>query len=278
MQAGGTVGATPAVNNVPPAAASATPVANTIAVPDNVSYATAESAFTAHNYPVAAAMFGAYVTRQPDNAWGHYMLGLSEWRAGQLEPAARAFEDALTRDPKHVKSLVNLSRVLLDQQRPADALHRINRAVALDSGLGEAWRVLGRAQGQLGHTDSAVDAYRTAIRIDSTDVWAMNDLGLTLIDAGRYTDALGRAVQLDSTVPVFGNNLGIALERSGHLTAAAVAYRGSLAADSTYAKARTSLQRVDGRPDAPGVDPVDVAALGAQFAQDAGGCGSAASP
>lgn len=79
-------------------------------------------------------------------------------------------------------------------------------------------------------------------------MWSLNDLGLELIDVGRFTDAvqpLTQAVQLDSTVPAFSNNLGLALERSGQLTAAAAAYRGALSADSGYARARVSLARVE---------------------------------
>lgn len=238
-------------------------------VPPDVSYETAEAAYAAHHYPVAVAMFDAYTARRPENPWGQYMLGLSSWRAGQLDRAQHAFEAALALDPRNVKSLVNLTRVLLEEHRPTEALARINEALAIDSGLGEGWRVLGRVQAQAGHTNAAVDAYRMAITIDSTDMWAMNNLGLVLINAGRYAEAVGplaRAVQLDSTVATFSNNLGLALERSGHLTAAALAYHGALTADSSYDKARVSLQRVDGRPDAPGVEPADLATLAAQFA------------
>jgi predicted Zn-dependent protease len=225
------------------------PVPATPTVPADVSYETAESAYAAHHYPLAVAMFEAYTARRPDNPWGQYMMGLSSWHAGQLDRAQQAFETALNRDPRHVKSLVNLTRVLLEEHKSAEALDRINQALAIDSGLGETWRVLGRVQAQAGHTDAAVDAYRTAIKLDSTDVWAMNNLGLVLINAGRYAEAvepLARAVQLDSSVPTFNNNLGLALERNGHYTAAAVAYRSALSADSGYDKARVSLQRVDG--------------------------------
>jgi tetratricopeptide (TPR) repeat protein len=250
-----------------PAPTATTPT--TPVVPTNVSYETAESAYAARQYPLAVTMFQAYTGRRPQNAWGYYMLGLSAWHAGQLDRAEQAFDTALAHDPRQVKSLVNLSRVLLEQNRPHDALDRINQALAIDSGLAESWRVLGRVQAHMGQTDPAVEAYRTAIKIDSSDVWSMNNLGLTLINAGRYADAVGplaRAVQLDSTVPAFGNNLGIALERSGHFTAATLAYKAVLSADSTYDKARVSLQRVDGRPDAVGTEPLDVTALAAEFA------------
>lgn len=238
-----------------PATDAATPTATPVVasaptaptVPADVSFGTAESAYASHDFPTAMAMFTAYTTRRPHSAQGYYMLGLSAWRAGKLEDAQHALETSLTLDPQRARTLVNLARVLLEQQRPTDALDRATQAVALDSGLGEGWRVLGRAQAQLGHTDDAINAYQAALKIDSTDVWALNDLGLVLIDAGRYADAvtpLTRAVQIDSTVPTFNNNLGIALERSGQPSAAAVAYRGALAADSGYDKARVSLERI----------------------------------
>ena len=228
-----------------PASIGASPAAPV--VPPDVSYATAESAFRTRHYPVATEMFTAYTARRPENPWGYYMLGLSAWHAGQLDRAQHAFEGVLSRDPRHVKALVNLARVLLEENQAPDALTRINEALAIDSGLGEGWRVLGRTQAQLGHTDSAIDAYHQALTIDSSDVWAMNNLGLVLIDADRFSDAvepLTRAVQLDSTMPAFSNNLGIALERSGQLDAAAKAYQQALSADSGYAKAKFSLERL----------------------------------
>jgi predicted Zn-dependent protease len=238
----------------------------------NVTYATAESAYTAHRYSDAVVMFSHYAERHPRNVWGQYMRGVSAWKAGQLDTARAAFEAALALDPGHTKSLINLSRVLLDQKRPTDALDRIDVVLAADSTSGEAWRVLGRVQSGLGHREEALAAYRAAIALDTADAWSMNNMGLLLIGEGQYADAVGplaRASQLGSGVSVFHNNLGIALERSGHMTAAATAYQDALNTDSTYTKARVSLARVTGRQDTPGTEPVDVATLGTQFAAQA---------
>lgn len=250
QQANGNVVTPPVAQPVALTPASNSPSVPAPAVPPDVSYATAESAFSAHRYPVATDMFTAYTARRPENPWGYYMLGLSAWHAGQLDRAQQAFEGVLTRDPRHVRALVNLARVLLEENQASEALTHINDAIAIDSGLGEGWRVLGRTQAQLGHTDAAIDAYHHALTIDSSDVWALNNLGLVLIDAGRFTDAvdpLTRAAQLDSTVPAFSNNLGIALERSGQLEEAAKAYQQALSADSGYVKARVSLERLKGK-------------------------------
>ena len=67
-------------------------------------------------------MFEAYSESKPDNAWGHYMLGLSAWKTGDHSRALEAFDAALRLDPTHRKSLLNSARVLLETSRPKDAL------------------------------------------------------------------------------------------------------------------------------------------------------------
>jgi tetratricopeptide (TPR) repeat protein len=236
-----------------------------------VTYGTADSAFTARRYRDAAEMFDGYAKQHPNNAYGFYMLGLSSWKAGQLDRARGAFEDAIQRDPKLVKAHVNLSRVLLEQDHGTEALDRITAAIALDSGAGPSWRVLGRVEAHRGHVDDAIAAYKRAITLDSLDGWSMNNMGALLISAGRYADALpplARAVEIDSGVATFQNNLGIALERTGYNTAAAAAYQRALDADSGYTKAQVSLARVTGRPDATDRQPLDLPALGAKFAAE----------
>jgi Flp pilus assembly protein TadD len=217
-------------------------------ISEPVTYAAAESAFTGKRYSEAAEMFAMVVADRPENPWNHYMLGLSSWKAGDRDMAESAFTAALERDPKHLKSELNLTRVLLEVGRPVEALTHVEKGLTIDSTSGEVWRLVGRVQGQLGNVESALTAYRKAIALDENDVWAMNNMGLILINAGRFQEALGplaRATELRAGAPVFQNNLGIALERLGHFTTAAAAYRAALAGDSTYTRAVVSLARVE---------------------------------
>lgn len=244
------------------------------AVVQKVALTDAERVYREKRYEDATQLFSAYVDQHPSNPWGHYMLGLSAWKSGDLARAESALVRSLELDPKHVKTLLNLARVNLDQGRAKDARERLTAALALDSTSGEAYRLMGRVHAVLDQPNEAVAAYRVALSHDPGDVWSMNNMGLLMIQQGRHEEALGplaRAVRLDSTVATFQNNLGIALEHTGRYALAAQAYRAAVAVDSDYTKAKLSLARVEGRQDDPSAVPVELGALAESFDREVRG-------
>lgn len=264
-----TAGASPdVVESVEPATGSPEAIGTASEAIVAVSYEDAERVFEQGDYDTAAELFEAYTERKPDNPWGHYMLGLASYRSGDLVGAESAFDRAIELDPSHVKSYVNSARVLIDLGRGHEAVERATIALEKDTTSSDALRLLARAQASVGSAEDAIGTYRRALVLDDRDVWAMNNLGLLLIEQGCPEQALAplaRAVQLRSTAPVFQNNLGVALERTGHLAQAAEAYGSALRADSTYAKAGISLERVQALIDPSVVDTVDLDELAESF-------------
>ncbi|OLB48150.1 MAG: hypothetical protein AUI08_12035 [Gemmatimonadetes bacterium 13_2_20CM_2_65_7] len=223
-----------------------------------VTFEIADSAYRDHRYDDATALFKTYTESRPKNPWGFYMLGLSAWKVGDRVQAESAFVQALRLDSTHVKSHLNLSRVLLEGGQPDSALVHIERAIALDSTSSEPLRLQGRAFEALSKTDSAIASYQRAIALDSTDVWALNNLGALYIRLERFQDAiepLKAAVQRNDKVATFHNNLGMALELTGQYRAAESEYRAALAIEGTYGKAVTNLQRVEGLKEVPSKEP-----------------------
>ncbi|MGD2134528.1 MAG: tetratricopeptide repeat protein [Gemmatimonadales bacterium] len=215
-----------------------------------VTYQEAEAAYRDGHYDRAVQLFVAYTEVEPENPWGYFMLGLSARRAGDLETAEWSFEEALARDPQHVKSMLNLSRVLLDTDRPGEAVMELTFALELDSTSNVVHRLLGRGFHELGKVEDAIASYRHAIVLNGSDVWAMNNLGYLYIQRGRFTDAIGplaRAVELDSTRALFLNNLGMALERAGYVGSARDAYDQAVRYDPDHRKAMQNLARVEER-------------------------------
>lgn len=265
-----TAGASPEVvtDSIDPVAGSEAAVSAAREALIEVSYEDAEQVFRSGEYREATDLFSAYTERKPENPWGHYMLGLSAYRAGDLARAERAFDRALELDPAHAKSYLNSARVLLDLGRTHEAMERVTLALEHDSTSSDGLRLLARAHAALGDVDEAIGTYQRALVLDDRDVWAMNNLGLLYIEQGRPEEALAplaRAVQLRGTAPVFQNNLGVALERTGHLAQAADAYGAALRADSTYRKAGISLERVQALVDPAVLDTVDLADLAETF-------------
>jgi len=240
--------------------------------PEPVTYAAAEKTFLSGQYEEAAAMFSQYTDQNQANAWGFYMLGLSEWKAGDLDGAEDAFLHALELKPDHQKSLVNYGRVLIAMDRNADARTQVEMALAANPGSTEAIRVMGRINHNLGLLDEAAASYGTVLELHPDDFWALNNLGLILIQQDKFEDALSplaKASILRPDIACIQNNLGVALERTGHFMAASEAFILALAADPGYDKASQSLARVQGLTEAEDHVAIDLAALAASFGQQA---------
>jgi len=238
-------------------------------------YRAAERAYHDGDYGQAADLLVLYTERRPENAWGHYLLGLAQRKVGALDDAETSLRRALELAPDHLKSRVNLARVLLDRGDAEAAAAEAQRAVALDSTDVAAHRVAGLALAAAGRTGDAEREYRLALRLDPDDAWSLNDLGLLLIRQERFAEALpvlARAVLVNDRVAVFHNNLGVALERTGHPAAAAQAYAAAAALAGDDPRPVASRERCLALAQAGGEteEPVDLAALAAMFgvAQD----------
>ena len=233
-----------------------------------VTFELADSAYRGRRYDDATTLFKAYTESRPNNGWGFYMLGLSAWKSGDREQAESAFVQALAIDSTHVKSHLNLSRVLLEEGKTDSALVHIEQAIALDSTSSEPRRLQGRAFEAQGKTDDAIVAYQRAIVTDDSDTWAMNNLGMLYVRVGRYEDAIGplaRANEIADKVATFRNNLGMALELTGRFEQSAEQYRAAVAIEGTYGKAVSNLQRVELVKQDPSITPVDLTERSKQF-------------
>ena len=233
-----------------------------------VTFEMADSAYRDRRYGDATTLFKTYAADRPTNPWGFYMLGLSAWKSGDREQAESAFVQALSLDSRHVKSHLNLARVLLESGKPDSALQHIEAAIALDSTSSEPLRLQGRAFEAQDKNDDAIVAYQHAIVKDDSDVWAMNNLGALYMRVQRFEDAIGplaRAVELNDKVATFHNNLGMALELTGRFDIAIEQYRAALAIEGTYGKAVANLQRVELVKQDPSVTPVDLAERSKSF-------------
>ena len=235
-----------------------------------VSFEQARVAFKQRRYDEAVRLFTLYTSEHADSVRGYYMLGLSAWKAGDRVTAVTAFQLALEKDSTHLKSHLNLARVLIEQGQVAAARPHVDAVLERDSTSSDGYRLLGRVKGVQGDTAGAITAYQRAIVLDSADAWSLNNLARLYFGQGRFADAIGplaRAIAIDAIVATFQNNLGMALERTGHITQATDAYRAALALDSTSRKASINLTRVSGLTQDSTVNPVDLGGAARGFVE-----------
>jgi predicted Zn finger-like uncharacterized protein len=83
-------------------------------------------------------------TSKPAKAEGYSLLGYSHEARGRLQPARKAYEDALSADPYLVEALLGAGRVLLRERRFSDALARFESGLAMAQKAGNTTVLSGR--------------------------------------------------------------------------------------------------------------------------------------
>ncbi len=236
--------------------------------PRAVSYADAEAAFNEKNYGEAVNLFSRYTEQKSANPWGHYMLGLSAYRVGDYETAKTSYETALSIDPDHVKSWINLSRALLAAGDTDGAITALDSAITIDPESVDIYRLQGRAFDNQDLHPEAIASYKQALILDDKDAWSMNNLALVYIEEEQFDSALpvlALAVETNNTQSLFFNNLGMVLEHHGQVIAAVEAYQQAVTLDPANQKAIDNLARIKSVKQRVDLEPIDIAEQAATF-------------
>ena len=132
----------------------------------------------------------------------HYHMGLARRGLKQLDKAVDCYRQALEQPvPNVVKlsSLMNLGSLLKLLGQLEAAAKQFEQAIEVDPTFAMAYFNLGVVRRSQGRLDEAVSAYRQAIRYDPVYPQAYQNLGVTLHQQGQFmdcVDAFSRAVQL----------------------------------------------------------------------------------
>gem|GEM_PF-822599 len=116
---------------------------------------------------VAAFGMGVGATDAQDDgrAGVYYRDGARFALEGRLAEAAKAFEQAISLDPKNGNAFYSLGNVYLEMGRWADAINAYYRAISLNKNDVEAYNALGIALGMRGQDMQAAAAFERAIKI-----------------------------------------------------------------------------------------------------------------
>jgi tetratricopeptide (TPR) repeat protein len=155
--------------------------------------------------------------QRPDNARAFTNLGNALARAGRTDEALAALRTALRLKPDDPAAHVNLGNVYDLLQRWPEAETELREAVRLDPARTKARFNLGNVLLRLGKTAEAVEQLAAAVRLEPDDAEIRHNLGIALVAAGQTEEGFGEL-------------------------------RENLRRHPAYARSRTVLQQLGGRP------------------------------
>src|SRR4029077_16958536 len=104
--------------------------------------------------------------------------------------AATAFQEAVRLAPDHVAALSGLASVLVEMDRPRQAVDTLQRAIRLDGRDGRLYTNLAVAHWRLGQDDEAHRAFRRAAQLRPGSAAVQRNLALALAAAGETEASL----------------------------------------------------------------------------------------
>lgn len=177
----------------------------------------------------------------PGQADATHYLGMIAYQRGDLAGALELVREAARRRPEDVSVLSNLGLVLLAAQRAVEAAETLERALAIDRALPEAWHNLALARSRQGRADAARDALEQCLALAPGHAQARRGLASLHVAAGRPADAvacLEAGRRLAPGDPRLALELGQALELDRRPRAALEVYGDAADDPGTAAEAR----------------------------------------
>jgi Flp pilus assembly protein TadD len=169
------------------------------------------------NYPAAIRAYQRGLAIDPQNVELLNAVGFSQFQQGNSKEAVVALEKALSIDPKHWKAHNNLALAAIDsgELEVAEAHYRESLAIKPQPAI---YNDLGVVLERQGLPDEALDAYRSAVKLDPRSASAQYNLGTSLARSGRFAEAEGHlrsAIKADPTNPAPHQALAQVLEKLG---------------------------------------------------------------
>jgi Flp pilus assembly protein TadD len=133
----------------------------------------------------------------PSQSRPRYLLGLAQERSGDANGAAESFEVASRLDPKNEEVLIELGRMYVKGNRPADAEAKFRAVLGLQPKSPEALQGLALSL-DAQKNPAAIEAYRDYLTVQPQDNAARGRLVHLLVEQQKFDEALA---ELDKAAP-----------------------------------------------------------------------------
>lgn len=157
------------------------------------------------------------------------------------------WSDVVAKKPRNERARFNLGRAQLDRHDYESAISAFREALRLDPDFAPAHYNLGKTFSQVGRIDEAERSYRDALRVDPDLPQAHSDLGNILAKAGKTEEAIDHyreAIRVDPRYVRSYFNLGSVLLKQGKTEEAVEILRRAVKLEPGAARIHFLLGRV----------------------------------
>ena len=196
---------------------------------------------SSHHHEEAITSYQKAIRLNPDYAEAHKGLGNLFRQLGRHEAAITAYRDVIRLGSDDLQTHQDLGDTLTSLGRHEEAQSAYCEANRLKS---LASRRLGDIDAENGNHEEAILSYREAARLNPDDATTHNNLGVTLIQLGRFAEAeaaFRRAIEINPTHSNAHTGLGHCHTEAGRWDEAETAYREALHHNPTHSNAHNSL-------------------------------------
>jgi choline-sulfatase len=175
-----------------------------------------------------------------------FLLGETELKAANWKAAQDALERSLKLNPDFDQAMTALARAFHQQGQDVQALQWVQKAIEANPKNLRAWYQKGWISVKA-DPDGAMVAFEKALEIQPGFAMAHRDLGMILLQKGRYKEAathLEQATELGLAHAKLYNFLGIAYSRTGRYQDAIKVYTKALDKEPDFAEAHLNLSYV----------------------------------
>jgi arylsulfatase A-like enzyme/Flp pilus assembly protein TadD len=179
----------------------------------------------------------------PDMYLIPFLLGETELKAANWKAAQEALERSLKLNPNFDQAMTALARAYHQQNQDEQALQWVEKAIEANPKNLRAWYQKGWISVKA-DPDGAMVAFEKALEIQPGFAMAHRDLGMILLQQGRYKEAathLEQAAELGLAHAKLYNFLGIAYSRTGRYQDAVKVYTKALDKEPDFAEAHLNL-------------------------------------
>ena len=172
------------------------------------------------------------------------MQGATLLQAGQTGQARELCLQALRLAPRSSEVLLLLAFISLHANQPHESIDWVNRALAENGNLADAYFLRGEAQQKAQRYEAAAASYDAALRLKPEHADAWNNRGNAYHALGWHERALesyDKAIELNPAKASFHNNRGLALKEQGKEALAIACFERAIVIQRDYGLAHFNL-------------------------------------